>query len=94
MIFFTQVKWTAENHLRYVLSEYPAQLRQVLKEENFNKFCNLMAERLNQLDIAGYIGGKFGFDEFVKCGATLFAKNELAKSGDRMPDDEPPKDAA
>jgi len=79
MIFKTQVKWIAEKHLREVLKDYPGILAYVLRRERFDRWCQLCAERLNQLDLAGYVRSKYAVDHFVKTGACMYADHQLKK---------------
>jgi hypothetical protein len=96
MIFSYQVKWIAEKFLRETLNDYPGVLNYLLEHEKFGKWTRLCAERLTQLDMAGYVKSGSAVDEFIKVAAARYAEKQLEKLG-HLPttsnpgNDEPPK---
>lgn len=81
MIFPYQVKWQAEKHLRLVLKEYPGILRYVLRPHVFETWVRLCTERLNQLDLAGYVRSKAAAEQFIKAAACAYADVQLKRYG-------------
>lgn len=89
MIFSYHVKWSAERVLRQVLANYPSQLRVCLEDEKFGKWCRLCAEKLNQLDIAGYVRSQYAIDHFIKVAALAYARYQIEKASLQIPKNSP-----
>jgi hypothetical protein len=85
MIFPYQVKWVAEKYLRMLLSNYPSQLRVCMEDEKFPLWCRLCSERLNQLDLAGFVRSRAAVDHFIKTAVIAYAKHQLKKASLKVP---------
>lgn len=80
-----QVNWVAETFLRQLLSNYPSQLRACLEYERFPVWCRLCAERLNQLDLAGFVKSKAAAEHFIRVAVLSYARHQIKKEGLKIP---------
>lgn len=85
MIFSYQVKWVAETFLRELLGNHPSQLRACLEYERFPVWCRLCAERLNQLDLAGFVRSDAAVKHFIKVAVLAYAKHQIEKASLQIP---------
>lgn len=82
MIFPTQVKRIAEDHLRLVLGHYSSRMSFLFEPVKFDKWCRLCAERVNQMDMAGYVKSREAMVQFIESAARAYADVQLRRIGE------------
>jgi hypothetical protein len=81
MIFSYQVRWIAERHLREILKPVPGVLKFLLEETKFQKWCELCAVRLNELNRLGAVRSRFAVQDFIKTAVIVYSQVQLKKQG-------------
>lgn len=87
MILKTMIKRQADAFLEKFLALYPTQRKFLLDEIRYNKWIDLLHERLNQLDLEGYVPSKRAIDIFIIQAAGAYAKKQLEKVNLKLPSD-------
>ena len=81
MIFPSTVRQVAEPYLQGYLRDYPGLCRDVTETFKLDLFCRLTAERLNQLDLMGFLRSRDAMLQFIRRAAQAYAHKQLEKAG-------------
>ena len=75
--FTHEVRRIAKTHLEKLLREYPSMVRLTTTGKAFDRWCDLCATRVNQLEVEGYVKSKAARDDFIEKAAEAFAGRTL-----------------
>lgn len=95
MIFKHHVKRVANDVLQITLGQQsPGVYRFLTEPVKFGKFVELLHERLNQLELAGYVRSASAIDKFIRSATIRYAEVQLERAGNLKPKEEKNSDGA
>jgi hypothetical protein len=94
MIMLQTVQWTAEKILKeaFIKPTHQPILRSLMHRDRWPHFIKALHERVNQLDIAGYVKSREALDIFIKQAVVYYSlrivdkiEKQMDHEGDHKP---------